>query len=124
MLVHPASVGHGLNLLDGGHHLAFFSLTWNYEHYAQVIERIGPIRQHQAGHPRPVFVYQIQAEGTLDQVVQARVEGKADVQDLLMEYCKMKSPVKGFVALDSCKTTRRSGLSALTIFNHTAINVE
>ena len=66
--------------------------TWNYEHYAQIIERIGPIRQHQAGHPRPVFVYQIQAEGTLDQVVQARVEGKADVQDLLMEYCKMKSP--------------------------------
>ena len=43
-----------------------------------------------AGHPRPVFVYQIQAEGTLDQVVQARVEGKADVQDLLMEYCKHK----------------------------------
>ena len=41
-----------------------------------------------------MFVYQIQAEGTLDQVVQARVEGKADVQDLLMEYCKMKSPVK------------------------------
>ena len=38
-----------------------------------------------------MFVYQIQAEGTLDQVVQARVEGKADVQDLLMEYCKMKA---------------------------------
>ena len=53
---------------------------------------VNPIRQHQAGHPRPVFVYQIQAEGTLDQVVQTRVEGKADVQDLLMEYCKMKSP--------------------------------
>ena len=29
----------------------------------------------------------------LDQVVQARVEGKADVQDLLMEYCKMKKPL-------------------------------
>ena len=56
-------------------------------------EMVGPIRQHQAGHPRPVFVYQIQAEGTLDQVVQARVEGKADVQDLLMEYCKIKKPL-------------------------------
>lgn len=42
---------------------------------------------------RPVFVYQIQAEETLDQVVQARVEGKADVQDLLMESCKMKKPL-------------------------------
>ena len=90
LLVHPASAGHGLSLQDGGHHLAFFSMTWSYELYAQVIERIGPVRQFQSGHPRPVFVYQIQAADTLDQVVQARLEGKADVQDLLMEYCKVK----------------------------------
>lgn len=90
LLVHPASAGHGLNLQDGGCHLAFFNMTWNFEHYAQVIERIGPVRQYQAGHPRPVFVYQIQAADTLDQVVQERVEGKADVQDLLLEYCKHK----------------------------------
>lgn len=90
LLVHPASAGHGLNLQDGGCHLAFFSSTWNYEQYAQVIERIGPVRQHQAGHPRPVFVYQIQAADTLDQVVQARIEGKEEVQDLLMQYCKQK----------------------------------
>ena len=44
---------------------------------------------------RPVFVYQIQAEGTLDQVVQARVEGKADVQDLLMGCYRMKKPHSG-----------------------------
>ena len=40
-----------------------------------------------------MFVYQIQDEVTLDQVVQARVEGKADVPDLLMDYCKMKKPL-------------------------------
>ena len=39
-----------------------------------------------------MVVYQIQAEGTLDQVVQARVEGKADVQYPMMEYCKVKKP--------------------------------
>lgn len=93
LCVHPASAGHGLNLHDGGHHLTFFNCGWNYEHYAQIIERIGPIRQHQAGHQRPVFIYQIQAENTLDQVVQARVEWKADVQKLLMEYRKMKKPL-------------------------------
>lgn len=90
LLVHPASAGHGVNLQDGGCHMAFFSLTWSYEQYAQVIERIGPVRQFQSGHPRPVFVYQIQAEDTLDQVVQARLEGKEDVQQLLMDYCKVK----------------------------------
>lgn len=47
-----------------------------------------------------MFVYQIQAEGTLDQVVQARVEGKGDVRDLLMEYYKMKkAPVKGLFVM-------------------------
>ena len=93
LLVHPASAGHGLNLQDGGHHLCFFNDTWNYEHFSQMVERIGPVRQHQAGHPRPVFVYVIQAEGTLDQVVAVRRDGKADVQDLLMEYCKIKKSV-------------------------------
>lgn len=68
------------------------SLKDSCKHYAQIIDRIGPIRKHQARHPRTVFVYQIQAEGTLDQVVQACVEGKADVQYLLMEYCKTKKP--------------------------------
>lgn len=93
LCVHPASAGHGLNLADGGHHLAFFSMTWNYEHYAQIIERIGPVRQCQAGHPRPVFVYLIQAENTLDQVVQERVDGKDDVQSVLMNYFKAKGGV-------------------------------
>ena len=64
------------------------SLKDSCKHYAQIIEQIAPIWQNQDGHPCPVFVDLIQAEGTLDQVVQARVEGKADVQDLLMDYCK------------------------------------
>lgn len=90
MFAHPASAGHGLNLQDGGHHLAFFSDTWNFEHFAQIVERIGPVRQHQAGHPRPVFVYLIQAKGTLDELVAARRDSKRDIQDDLMDYMKRK----------------------------------
>lgn len=90
MFVHPASAGHGLNLQDGGHHLAFFSDTWNLEQFLQVIERIGPVRQFQSGHPRPVYIYIIQAEGTLDELVAARRDSKNEVQDALMEYMKAK----------------------------------
>lgn len=90
MFAHPASAGHGLNLQDGGHHLAFFSDTWNYEHFAQIVERIGPVRQHQAGHPRPVFVYIIQAKNTVDELVASRRDGKRDVQAELMDYMKRK----------------------------------
>jgi SNF2 family DNA or RNA helicase len=85
LFAHPASAGHGLNLQDGGNILAFFSLDWNLENRLQIIERIGPARQAQAGHDRPVFVHNIIAKGTMDEVVLARVEGKKDVVQLIME---------------------------------------
>lgn len=88
LLAHPASAGHGLNLQDGGNILVFFSLWWNLEYYQQIIERIGPTRQLQAGHPRPVFIYHIIAKDTLDETVLARMETKREVQDLLLERMK------------------------------------
>lgn len=88
LLAHPASAGHGLNLQDGGNILVFFSLWWDLEQYQQIIERIGPTRQLQAGHPRPVFVYHIIANDTLDETVLQRMETKREVQDLLLERMK------------------------------------
>lgn len=88
LLAHPASAGHGLNLQDGGNILVFFSLWWNLECYQQIIERIGPTRQLQAGHPRPVFIYHIIAKDTLDETVLQRMETKREVQDLLLERMK------------------------------------
>lgn len=88
LLAHPASAGHGLNLQDGGNILVFFSLWWNLEYYQQIIERIGPTRQLQAGHPRPVFIYHIIAQNTLDETVLRRMETKREIQDLLLERMK------------------------------------
>jgi SNF2 family DNA or RNA helicase len=85
LFAHPASAGHGISLQDGGHRLAFFSLDWNLEEHIQIIERIGPARQAQAGHDRPVFIHRILAKDTLDYVVLERLKGKRDVVDLLME---------------------------------------
>ena len=88
LFAHPASAGHGLNLQDGGSILVFFSLWWDLEHYEQIVERIGPTRQAQAGHPRPVFLYHIIAEGTVDELVLERMESKREIQDLLLESLK------------------------------------
>lgn len=88
LLAHPASAGHGLNLQDGGNILVFFSHWWSLEEYQQIIERIGPTRQFQAGHPRPVYVRHLVAKGTLDEVVMERRQTKASVQDALMNYMK------------------------------------
>ncbi len=90
LFAHPASAGHGLNLQDGGNTLVFFGQWWDLEQHDQIIERIGPVRQLQAGHPRPVFVHYIVARGTVDEVVMARRNSKRGVQDLLLAYMKGK----------------------------------
>jgi SNF2 family DNA or RNA helicase len=90
LFAHPASAGHGLNLQDGGNILAFYGHWWNLEEYQQIIERIGPTRQAQAGHDRPVFIHHIIARDTVDELVMARRNSKRQVQDLLLEAMKRK----------------------------------
>lgn len=84
LFAHPASAGHGLNLQDGGNILVYFGHWWNLEERMQILERIGPTRQMQAGHDRPVFVHNIVAADTVDEIVMERVETKREVQDLLL----------------------------------------
>ena len=84
LLAHPASAGHGLNLQHGGNILVYFSHDWNLEQRDQMLERIGPLRQLQSGYKRPVFVYYIIADNTLDDVVLERVAGKRDIQATLL----------------------------------------
>lgn len=50
-----------------------------------MIERIGPTRQAQSGHPRSVFVHRILARGTLDRSVLGALGKKKDVLDFILE---------------------------------------
>jgi SNF2 family DNA or RNA helicase len=90
LLAHPASAGHGLNLQDGGNILVFFSHWWDLEQYQQIVERIGPTRQLQAGHDRPVFIYHIIAANTIDELVVERRNSKRSIQDMLLQAMKQK----------------------------------
>lgn len=90
MFAHPASAGHGLNLQDGGNILVFFGHWWNLEERLQIIERIGPVRQKQAGYDRPVFIHNIIARDTVDEMVIERVESKREVQDILLDAMKRR----------------------------------
>lgn len=90
LFAHPASAAHGLNMQDGGNIIVFFAHWWDLEQFQQIIERIGPVRQLQAGHDRPVFIYYIVARGTIDTVVMERRETKKTVQELLIKEMKRK----------------------------------
>jgi len=88
LFAHPASAGHGLNLAEGGNILAFFSLNWNLEEHLQIIERIGPLRQKQAGLNRPVFVHHIMARRTVDDLILERLRSKKTTQEILLDAMK------------------------------------
>jgi SNF2 family DNA or RNA helicase len=85
LVAHPKAAGHGLNLAEGGNILAFFGLNWSLEEHDQIIERIGPRRQRQAGFDRPVFVHYIMADRTVDELVVDRLETRRSTQDVLLE---------------------------------------
>jgi SNF2 family DNA or RNA helicase len=91
MFAHAASSGHGLNLQDGGNILVFYGKGWSLEEYQQIIERIGPMRQKQAGYDRPVYIHHIIARDTVDEMVLDRLESKRSVQDILLEAMKRRT---------------------------------
>jgi SNF2 family DNA or RNA helicase len=90
LFAHPQSAGHGLNLQEGGNILVFFGLWWDLEAHEQIIERIGPTRQAQAGYNRPVYVHRIVARQTVDELVLQRLQTKASVQQVLLEAMKTR----------------------------------
>lgn len=88
-LGHPGSMGHGVDgLQEHCHRIAFFGHWWDMDQRDQIIGRVGPVRQFQAGHKRPVYIYDIIARGTVDELVIARHETKREVQDLLLKAMK------------------------------------
>lgn len=90
MAAHPAGAGHGLNLQWGSNILVDLSSGWDLEYDQQIIERIGPMRQYQAGLNRPVYRYRIMARRTADFLVKLRRQSKRTVQDILLEAMKRK----------------------------------
>jgi hypothetical protein len=85
----PASMGHGVDgLQEHCNTVVFFAQDPNLELHDQILERVGPMRQFQAGKDRPVFLHYLVARGTIDEVEMLRRQSKRSVQDTLMEYMK------------------------------------
>lgn len=79
MLGHPQSMGHGLNMQDGGNNLVNYSNTWSSECYLQVIKRL-----HRQGQGSIVFNKSLVAAGTMDERVIESRESKLSDQEALM----------------------------------------
>lgn len=85
LLAHPASAGHGLNLQGSCHHIVWFGIPWNLEHYDQAVARV--YRQGQSAEK--VFVYHIVTENTKDEDVAKVLLIKDRNQQKLLSAIKM-----------------------------------
>lgn len=85
LLAHPASSAYGLNLQQGGNHVVWFGLTWNYELYTQANKRL-----HRQGQTDKVIVHHLVCPGTRDEDVMQALSRKDDVQNWVMESLKAR----------------------------------
>lgn len=85
LLTHPASSAYGLNLQQGGNHVVWFGLTWNYELYTQANKRL-----HRQGQTEKVIIHHLVCSGTRDDDVMQALNRKEDVQNWVMESLKAR----------------------------------
>lgn len=85
LLTHPASSAYGLNLQQGGNHVIWFGLTWNYELYTQANKRL-----HRQGQTEKVIIHHLVCSGTRDEDVMQALQRKDDVQNWVMESLKAR----------------------------------
>jgi len=81
LLVHPASVSHGLNLQYGsGRHIIWYTLTDDPEAYEQTNKRI-----RRQGVSSRVYVYHLIARDTVDHAIIGRLRNKSKRQASLLD---------------------------------------
>lgn len=84
-LAHPASIGHGLNLQEGGHVIIWYGLTWSLELYQQANERL-----NRPGQKSVCRVYHLLLKGTHDERVLKSLKNKDEGQAAAIEALRLE----------------------------------
>jgi SNF2 family DNA or RNA helicase len=89
LLGNPSSIGHGLNLHKGSHHVAWFGLLFDFELYDQFRRRV-----LRSGNPNNrVYVHHILAEKSIDEVILKSLKIKERRQNELFDA--LSTPAEG-----------------------------
>ena len=89
LLMHPGSA-HGMNIQKSCHHIVWFGIIWNLEHYIQANTRL----ERQGQTASAVMCYHLVCEATTDVVVsralRLKSEAQAAIETSLREYCNVQ----------------------------------
>lgn len=83
LLVHPASISHGVNAQAGSHIVVWYALTWSLEQYLQLNKRL-----HRMGQTHGVVIHHLVAKGTIDEFIVEALRTKKNTQDCFLSYLK------------------------------------
>lgn len=75
LVADPRSIGHGLNLQDGGSRIVWYSLTYSSELYAQFNARLARTGQHEVTR-----IFRLICPGTIDDAIAEALRNKGDRQ--------------------------------------------
>ena len=84
-LAHPASIGHGLNLQDGGHIIIWYGVPWSLELYQQANERL-----NRPGQKNVCRIYHLIMKGTHDERVLKALNNKDIGQAAALEALRLE----------------------------------
>lgn len=79
LVTDPRSIGHGLNLQSGGHHIAWFSPPWSRELYDQLNGRLA-----RKGQKNIVYAYRLLCPGTIDDAIVEALRQRGEGQKALL----------------------------------------
>lgn len=107
LAVHPASSGHGLNFQRGGaQHICWFSATWDFELYDQLIQRI----LRQGNTAKHVVNHLLLVKDSIDELKYAALQDKDLTQDRFLQAIntafqgETRSPAAGVSAAEQKET--------------------
>ena len=83
LLCQPQSAGYGLNLQQGGRIIVWTVPTWSLELWQQANARL-----YRQGQEKPVIIYKLIAEGTIDRKVYQALGSKDDLQSAMLAAIK------------------------------------
>lgn len=82
-VTHPASIGHGINLQEGGRHIFWFGIPWSLELYLQAIGRL-----ERQGQKETVVNMLFITRGTVEEKIALRLKEKDTNQNILIDALK------------------------------------
>ena len=81
LFLQPRSAGHGLNLAEGGSTMFFYSQVWSNDLSKQTIARLW-----RRGQTKPVNVYHLVMQNTVDELMVVRIAQKEKYHALLLKH--------------------------------------